>query len=233
MILSDIWWQTLLGGIAVYLFCNINFAVIISKCLKKQDIRQCGSGNPGTTNMLRSFGFRYGVLTFFCDALKGALPVLIGIFASPALGATPVQTRFIGYFFAMCAILGHIFPVFLGFKGGKGFASTIGAFLVLDPLWTAIFLVVGFVIFLLCDYMSIFAMLFITSILVRGILLFTVFDGAIMSSGSAWMFIITVAVDWLLVVVAHRGNVKRLFTGTENKSGLRNKLKKKKQDEDK
>ena len=127
MILLDFWWQLLLGAIAVYLICNTNFAIIISKNIKDKDIRTVGSGNPGTTNMIRAFGFKWGALTFLLDAAKGAISVAAGLIIFNAISGNEVVVRFAGYLYAMCAILGHVFPVCLKFKGGKGFATTIGA----------------------------------------------------------------------------------------------------------
>lgn len=227
MIIFDYWWQLLLLGAAVYLLCNINYAVIISKLFKKQDIRECGSGNPGTTNMLRSFGVGYGVLTFVLDALKGVIAAVIGLVVfSEGFGADYTVCRFAGYFLAMCAILGHVYPVFLGFKGGKGFATTIGSFLVLNFMWTAIFIAAGLVLLFIWDYMSVFALFFATSLLVQNIISFAC-DAAVMASGALAFFIIVLAVDWLTVIVAHRSNIGRLFKGTENKTGVHKMFRKK------
>ena len=218
MIILDFWCQLLLGGVLVYLLCNINYAVLISKTFKKKDIRTCGSGNPGTTNMLRSFGFGYGALTFALDALKGVLSVAAALLIFKAVSGEYVVLRFAGYFWGMCAILGHVFPVFLRFKGGKGFATTIGAFIVLNPLWTAVFLAIGLVLLFIWDYMSVFALFFATALLVQNIICF-VLDTAIVSSGALAFFIAAVAIDWFVVIFAHRSNIRRLFGGCENKTG--------------
>ena len=197
MIILDFWWQLLLGGVLVYLLCNINYAVLISKTFKKKDIRTCGSGNPGTTNMLRSFGFGYGALTFALDALKGVLSVTAALLIFKAVSGEYVVLRF---------------------KGGKGFATTIGAFIVLNPLWTAIFLAIGLVLLFIWDYMSVFALFFATALLVQNIICF-VLDTAIVSSGALAFFIVVMAIDWFVVIFAHRSNIKRLFGGCENKTG--------------
>lgn len=226
MLILDYWWQLLVGGLAVYFLCNVNYAVLISKIFKKQDIRDCGSGNPGTTNMLRSFGFKYGVLTFFFDALKGLLSALAGLLIFRALGAEEVICRFAGYFFGTCAILGHVFPVFLKFKGGKGFATTIGTFLVLNFMWTAIFIVIGLILLAICDYMSVFAIFFATALLVQNIITITL-TTAVADAGILVFFIVILSINWFTVIFAHRGNIKRLFKGCENKTGIRKLFKKK------
>lgn len=227
MIILDFWWQLLLGALIVYFLCNTNFAIIISKGIKHKDIRTVGSGNPGTTNMIRAFGFKWGACTFVLDATKGAVSVAAGLIIFNAIGGeTYVLTRFAGYFYAMCAILGHVFPACLKFKGGKGFATTIGAFMVLDPLWTGIFLATGVILLVIWDYMSVFALFFATSLLVKNIIGF-VNDVAIASSGVMVAFIVAVAVVWTVVIVAHRSNIKRLFTACENKTGIHKLFKKK------
>ena len=131
-----LWWQFLLLAIGSYLMGNINFAIIISK-LKKSDIRKLGSGNPGTLNMSRNFGLGIGVLTLVLDIIKGALPTFIGYiiykdmyFVGTSLPINQIAMVGCGFF----AVLGHIFPVFMKFKGGKGIATTIGVFAVCNPL---------------------------------------------------------------------------------------------------
>ncbi len=131
-----LWWQFLLLAIGSYLMGNINFAIIISK-IKKRDIRKLGSGNPGTLNMSRNFGLGIGVLTLVLDIVKGALPTFLGYiiykdmyFVGTSLPINQIAKVGCGFF----AVLGHIFPVFMKFKGGKGIATTIGVFAVCNPL---------------------------------------------------------------------------------------------------
>ena len=127
-------WYALLA-IGAYLIGNISFAILLSK-KKNQDITKMGSGNPGTMNMLRNFGFKTGILTLALDALKGAAPALAGylLFGDHGL-----------YIAGLAVILGHIYPVFRKFKGGKGVACTLGVFLVANPILTLIFFVVAFI----------------------------------------------------------------------------------------
>ena len=131
----ELWWQFLLFFIGSYLIGNVNFAVIIS-LIKKKDIRNLGSGNPGTLNMSRNFGLGIGVLTLVLDMCKGALPTLIAMllynnyyFENTTLSVGMVAKVACGFF----AVLGHVFPVFMKFKGGKGIATTIGVFAVCSP----------------------------------------------------------------------------------------------------
>lgn len=125
----------LLGVFAVcsYLIGNVNWAITISR-LKNKDIRDMGSGNPGTLNMSRNFGIKLGLLTFFLDIMKGVVPTLTAYFVFRNRGCFD-NTEFLIRDFAifmsgLFAVLGHIYPVFLKFKGGKGIATTIGVFIV-------------------------------------------------------------------------------------------------------
>ncbi len=134
MIISfeKIWYLIAILLVLSYLIGNVNFAIIISK-IKKQDIRKVGSGNPGTLNMSRNFGLKIGVLTLALDIIKGVIPTLTGYlifkdvyFYSYDIPAFVLMEIMCGFF----AVLGHVFPVFMKFKGGKGVATTIGVFLV-------------------------------------------------------------------------------------------------------
>lgn len=132
------WWVLAVLAVASYLFGCFNNAIIISK-LKKTDVRNMGSGNPGTLNMSRNFGLKIGLLVFFLDVLKGLIPTLIGFFVmkdkifavnlgSAATGEFALSDLSM-YLCGFCAVLGHIYPVFFKFKGGKGIATTIGVFI--------------------------------------------------------------------------------------------------------
>ncbi|MBR1891626.1 MAG: glycerol-3-phosphate 1-O-acyltransferase PlsY [Clostridia bacterium] len=145
MALSECWWILAIVAVASYLFGNINTAIIISKLLKK-DIRTQGSGNPGTMNMSRVFGLKIGALVLLLDILKGVLPTLIAgfIFGDKTFEGTSLPITLIcRYTAGFFVILGHIFPVFYKFKGGKGIASTIGVFLVAEWYVALIFGVVA------------------------------------------------------------------------------------------
>ena len=137
--------------IGSYFFGNINFSIIISHFLKR-DVRREGSGNPGTMNMLRNFGVKLGALTLVLDAIKGAVPAIIGwwlIGGTPDNPMTEMMTfgnDKIGLFIAgISVVIGHIFPVLYKFKGGKGVASSIGVCFVASPIVTAVAFVIGLV----------------------------------------------------------------------------------------
>ena len=103
--LSDYIWQFIVVGIISYFIGNINFAVILSNKVKHQDIRAHGSKNPGTTNMMRVFGLKMGVVTLLCDILKGVIPVFIVYFVFKSIGATSEVYRFAMYLTAFCTTI--------------------------------------------------------------------------------------------------------------------------------
>lgn len=128
--IAEGWYWFLIAAVVCYFIGCFNFAVLISH-FKKSDIREVGSGNPGTMNMTRTFGLKIGAINFFCDVVKGGLPVLAGylIFKNYVFAGTDVAVSdFARFFFGIFVIIGHIFPVTLKFKGGKGIASTLGMF---------------------------------------------------------------------------------------------------------
>ncbi|MCF0150716.1 MAG: glycerol-3-phosphate 1-O-acyltransferase PlsY [Firmicutes bacterium] len=115
--------RSILAVAAAYLLGSISPAILLSKALGK-DIRQCGSGNAGTTNMLRTYGVKAAAVTLLLDALKGAAATVIGRSAAGELCASVCL---------VAVIIGHIFPLYFGFKGGKGIATAFGSLLVLSP----------------------------------------------------------------------------------------------------
>lgn len=199
-----------------YLVGNFSSAKFLSR-LKKDDITKHGSGNPGTMNMLRTFGFKFGVLTLFLDALKGALPSTLGFFLLGGFngGDMAYLGLFIGGF---SSILGHIFPVFYKFKGGKGVACIVGMFIVAEPLW-AIGAIVGcFVYLLIFKYGVLASFIFITVV--------TIVEGY-KFRGDIGICLILFGI-FFLTWFMHRQNFFRLLIGKENKVNLFKKKKKEK-----
>lgn len=191
---------------------NISFARIIAK-FKHGDITKKGSGNPGSMNVLRNYGFKLGFLTLICDAIKGAIPALVG----EILFGYGTSQGMIGLYLAgLCVILGHNYPVFYKFKGGKGIACALGVFLVADPLWLLLFFVIAFIYLWFFDYGS-FASLSIVSAL-------TIIQGIKNYDNPAvCMLLFSI---YLLTIFAHRQNIRRLLVGKENKANLQKSIKK-------
>ena len=183
-----------------YLLGNISTAKILSR-LKKDDITKHGSGNPGTMNMLRTFGFKF-------DALKGAIPSLIGMLLFKQYGANLSSLAiFVGGF---SAVLGHIFPVFYRLKGGKGVACVVGMFAVAEPLWALVMFAVCFIYLLIFKYGALASFIFITAL--------TIVEGY-KYRGNASICLILFGIFFLTWFV-HRQNFFRLLIGKENKVNL-------------
>ena len=132
----------IISSVAAYIIGSVNFAIIFSGIIHSEDIRNKGSGNAGATNMLRVYGKKAGITVFICDFLKGIIAVLAAKVLVRYLGA-PYETALFAGFFAQ---LGHIYPIFFGFRGGKGVATAAGAAFAIMPLTAVIMFAVFAVI---------------------------------------------------------------------------------------
>ena len=185
--------------LAAYLIGAIPTGLLLTRLTGGGDIRQTGSGNIGATNVYRTGGRKLGVLTLIGDALKGLLPVLL---ASTLLGYDPIHTGAV----AVAAFLGHCFPVYLGFKGGKGVATALGIYLVLSPLAVlGAFLIFAGLVWKL-RYIS------VGSISAAAAIPLLVW----LTTRSLPLLLTTIVIS-SIVVLRHRTNIQRLFAGTENK----------------
>ena len=190
-----------------YFFGAVPFALIIGK-LHGVDIRKAGSGNVGATNVTRTVGPLQGKICFVLDLLKGAIPVLA---AQRFLPACPVMAIIAG----AVAILGHMFPVYLKFKGGKGVSTGAGAALALAPLPLLCALILWVVLFLITRYVS------VASIAAAAALPVFAFVFRLAGIGSVAAKSIPVLIFFCAIaavtVYRHRSNIKRLLDGTENR----------------
>ncbi len=187
-----------------YLVGSVNFSIIISKVRYKDDIRDHGSGNAGTTNMLRTHGTLSGIATLIGDAAKAAVAMFIGAYIYNLPGA------YVAGFFC---ILGHVFPLYFKFKGGKGVA-TVAVFIALTNIRTFIVLFIIFVVIVIgTRYISLGSVL---SVLLYPLVLFNILK---LYSASAYEYIgvIFAFLIAILVTVKHRSNIKRIFNHTESK----------------
>lgn len=190
-----------------YLFGNINVSIIISH-FKNRDVRNEGSGNPGTMNMLRSFGIKLGILTLVLDAVKGAVPALLGWWLLGKGEMFSFGTDKIGLFIGgISVVLGHIFPVFYKFKGGKGVAASIGVCFVAAPIVALIAFLVGVVFILTVKIGS------LTSFIMTGIPLIYCSVTAF-SSGRIIEGVLAAAI-YVIILLAHHSNFARIFKGEE------------------
>ena len=201
-------------AIIAYLIGSINFSILISKKKAGYDIRQKGSGNAGTTNMLRNLGKKYAAITLICDILKGLVAIVIAIIVGKIMkdsnGALLVQIA------GIAVVIGHTFPIFFGFKGGKGVATSLGILLLTNWQIGLICLVFGIVLIALTRMVSMASLA--AAILFPVLTLFIgreyyIVPGTGLGNG---YFIYSVI---LAVIVAfnHRENIKRILNGTENR----------------
>jgi acyl phosphate:glycerol-3-phosphate acyltransferase len=195
-------WALWVVPIVAYLLGAVPFGLLVGKGLAGTDIRSSGSGNIGATNVARSLGPAAGLLTLLLDVSKGALAA----WAGGVLGGRPVGACLAG----LAAVLGHIFPVYLGFHGGKGVATGLGVFLILDPPATAI----AALVFLVClgatRRVSVGSMMGSISLPV-----------ALHYRGAPQVLLATAWACCLLIVYRHRDNLRRLFLGTEPRLGAK------------
>ena len=195
-----------------YFIGNINFARIVAKS-KKDDITKYGSGNPGTLNTWRAFGFWAGLITFLLDMAKGVVACLLGYFILPLLDGNADVAVYVAGF---SVVLGHIFPVIFKFKGGKGIATSVGVFLVANWWVALIAWAVMFVGMLFIKYASIFTIGFVIALSIVEICV---------CNPANWINYLFICGILLLVIYAHRANIVRLFEGKENKTELLKMLK--------
>ena len=203
----------LLCALTAYLLGSLNFGVIISKMGFGDDVRTHGSGNAGMTNMLRTYGKSAAMFTLLGDALKAVISVLAGHMIGGETGA---------YIAGLGCILGHVFPVYFGFKGGKGVAVTAAMVLCLEPIVFAILFVIFALIVLFTKYISLGSVM---CMMIYPLVLYRV-------SGGGFHVIIAI-VNAALIIYLHRGNIKRLRLGTENRISFKKKTDNKKTESDK
>ncbi len=203
----------ILLAIGSYLVGNISTARLVAK-FKHGDITKSGSGNPGTLNVWRTFGFWPGICTFLLDMVKGLVPTLIAFLTFGYIPGCSAEIAM--YVSGFSVVLGHIFPVIFKFKGGKGIATSIGVFFVANWWVALIALVVMIVGMLFVKYASIFTIGFVVALSIVELCLCNPIN---------WVNYIFISGILALVVYAHRKNIVRLLTGKENKTELLKMLK--------
>ncbi len=191
-----VWWAVC--AVIAYFLGNIQIAVLISKFKFQDDIREHGSRNAGSTNMLRTFGLKAGIITFLLDVVKGILACLIGHFIAGHMGS---------YIAGLFVVLGHNFPVFFRFRGGKGVATTYGVAFMVSPIAAAITTVYLVVIILLTKLVSVMS--------ITGMLMFLVLTCILCWANTP--LIVLCAILTLLILIQHTENIKRIFRGEEKK----------------
>lgn len=221
---STQWYQFIILAVVCYLIGCFNFAVVIAK-FKHKDITKIGSGNPGTMNMSREFGAWVGIMTFFLDAFKGGIPAVVSffiykdyVFAGTAVVVSDVTRVFCG----LCVVIGHVFPVTMHFKGGKGVASSIGLFwmnLGMENPWlllVALGVIITMpVVITLVKYGSLCSLVYLTGFAVWQTVLFLDRYTGVFNGYVVWM-LLTVFATVALVWAAHHKNLVKILCGEEH-----------------
>lgn len=200
----------LLTAVAAYLIGSIDFSIITTQLFARTDVRQHGSGNAGTTNVLRTAGSLPAALTFVGDFCKCVAAVLFGRLLFHFFGTTVMAPAYITGTAGLFCILGHIFPLFFGFRGGKGVATTAGLALMVDWRSFAVGMSLFLVLLIVTRIVSLSALIAVGSMpfLVYG---FFGFGGpAVALPGAAVMFVAAV-----FIFIKHRANIRRLLTHSE------------------
>lgn len=192
--------EIIAGLVLAFFLGSIPFGYIITYIFSKEDIRKVGSGNIGATNVSRKLGIFAGFITFLLDAFKGFLAVWILMLISN-------YPHYIG-FSGVLAVLGHIFTPFLGFKGGKGIATSFGVFLRISPIPALICFLIFTIILFIFKYVSLSSL--ISSSLFPPIAYFFALN--------EWFIIYSVCIS-ILIIIKHKENIKRLIEGKELKFG--------------
>jgi acyl phosphate:glycerol-3-phosphate acyltransferase len=198
--------MTVIGFVFGYLLGSVPFGLLLTRAAGIGDIRAIGSGNIGATNVLRTGNKKLAAATLLCDGLKGTAAVFL---AHYALGPTPALAAGLG------AVVGHIFPVWLGFKGGKGVATYIGALLGLMPMLAAVFCGVWLVSAYISRYSSLSALIASIAVLAASWMFASPFQSVVVSPPMTMVLTLMTA----LLYIKHRPNIERLAAGTEPKIG--------------
>lgn len=187
-----------------YLLGSVSFGIIVSRLGHGPDLRTVGSKSTGASNVQRTMGWKYGLITFFGDALKAVLACWLGSILTGNFLCTLIC--------GLSVIIGHNWPVFFGFRGGKGVASSCGVMLFCFPLPAAVCFVLTIILIAAFRYISLGSMFMVT--------LYALLVSLFYSGGNPWIIAWSIVMAGL-VIYRHHANIKRLLQGTENKLGNR------------
>ncbi len=198
------WWEFLMGGSFGYLLGAIPAGLIAGRIARGIDIRQYGSGKTGFTNVLRTVGPRWGAAVLVTDIAKGAAPVLI----ARAISDEPYVQTIAG----LAAAVGHDWPVFAGFQGGRGVGTSFGAALAMSPIAAGAMVPVGLGLLAVTRIMSVMSVGMAPVLAIEFLVLAAV-------GYHPWAYAVYAALAAIMVIVLHRENIERLLAGTEPKLG--------------
>ncbi len=203
-------------AIIAYAIGSINFSVLISKKMAGFDVREKGSGNAGTTNMLRSVGKKAAVITLLCDILKGVVAILIAVIAGNIV--KNVDRAALVQIAGILVVVGHTFPIFFEFKGGKGVATSLGVLMMIN--WKIGLICLVFAIAIMA-FSRMVSMGSIGAAILFPVLTLFISTNFIVEASGIKYFIFSVILA-AIVIFNHRENIKRIASGTENKLSFKN-----------
>lgn len=198
-------------AVIAYFIGSINFSVIIGRKMAGIDVRQEGSGNAGSTNVLRTIGLKAALLTLICDILKGVIAILVALLIGNIV--KNIDRALLVQLAGIFVILGHTFPIFFEFKGGKGVATALGVLLMSNWEIGLICLVFALVIIIASRMVSMGA---VGAAILFPVLTLFMNDNFIVAASGMKYFIYSLILA-LIVIFNHRENIKRIMNGTENK----------------
>ena len=204
----------IITAIVAYLIGSVNFSVIFSKKFAGFDVREKGSGNAGSTNMLRSVGKGAAAITLLCDILKGVVAILIAIAIGSIFKVS--DKALLVQIAGVAVVIGHTFPIFFGFKGGKGVATSLGILLMTNWQIGLICLVFALVLIILTQMVSLGSC---AAAILFPVLTLFIKQHFIVEDGSGY-FIYSIILA-IIVLYNHRENIKRMLNGTENRISLK------------
>jgi glycerol-3-phosphate acyltransferase PlsY len=198
------WWQFAVFALFGYVVGSVPVGLIVGQVARGIDIRQYGSGKIGFTNVLRTCGARWGLVALVGDLAKGVLPVLIARFVS--------DEPYVQALAGLAAAIGHDWPVFAGFEGGRGVATSYGAALVMNPIAAAVLLPLGIGLVVVTRIVSVMSVGMAPILAVEYVVLSAIGE-------QPWAFAVFAVIAAAMVIASHRENIQRLIAGTEPKIG--------------
>ena len=200
-------------AVIAYLIGSIMFSVIFTEKFAGFDVRTRRSGNAGSTNVLRTPGKKVALYTLICDISKGVVPVLIGFLVGKMINASVETAQMLILTAGFMVVLGHTFPIFFKFKGGKGVATSLGVLLMINWKIGLICLIFALLIMIISRMVSLGS---VSAAILFPILCLFINDSYLIEANH-WGYVLFGIILCLLVVFNHRSNLKRIFNGTENK----------------
>lgn len=208
-------WACIISAVIAYLLGSISFSVIFTKKLAGFDVRQKGSGNAGSTNVLRTAGKKPAALTLICDILKGVIAVLIAFLIGKIFNFSVSDSALLIQIAGIFVVIGHTFPIFFGFKGGKGVATALGVLLITNWQIGLICLVFALVLMAITRIVALGS---IAAAILFPVLCFFITNNYLVGDASTRMtYLIFGIIMALIVIFNHRSNIQRMASGTENR----------------